>query len=278
MQIAPRRDSGQQKSLTLLVISITYAIATSSGYAQGVVAIPRALLRRCAKACIMCNRIVQKAPIADYLHLIWPEVDVSPDVAAAIQDVTAESAVLAFHQPQPDVKRLSRFLWGHRTQTATRPIINARSEAIIWEESPWRPLMRLGRALVPADGWYEYAALKRGSKNTTRQAYIAHAEMGAPLLLAALTTWRASASENTPHTLVLLTRDAPLERSVALNPRQPLAIPPMVARAWLEPDTPMHLLFDILAVALPDTSFQLDRAADSYELAESALPHPRDAL
>lgn len=226
----------------------------------------------------MCNRIVQRAPVTDYLHLIWPDVDVSPSEAGQTHDITPEATVLAFHQPQPDVKRLSRFLWGHQPPTAGRPIINARSEALAWEESPWRPLLRLGRALVPADGWYEYVALKHGAKRTAPKTYISHAEMGAPMLLAALTTWHPGANDKRPHTLVILTRDAPVDRLLTLNPRQPLALPPIVARAWLEPDTPMHLLFDILAVALPDTSFQLDLAPDTEDVAEQSLPHPRDAL
>lgn len=144
----------------------------------------------------------------------------------------------------PPDRRLALMRWGMipvgRTNARGRPvmetIVNARSETVFDKSA----FAGTGRALVPADGWYEWTG-KRGRKTAWR---ITRAD-GAPLAFAAITdVWTAPGGQAVPQVATVTcepnadVRDIHHRMGVLLDPGQFetwLTGPPDEAAALLEP-------------------------------------------
>ena len=115
--------------------------------------------------------------------------------------------------------------WGfeHRGQARTKLVINARSETL--DQRPmFRSAFAHGRALVPADGFFEW---QREGKR--RQPHWFHREDRSALLLAALFE---PPRGDTPERFCVITRPASDDLSW-VHPRMPVIIAPEAVETWL---------------------------------------------
>lgn len=171
-----------------------------------------------------------------------------PDVAAtfAVDDVDAD--------PPPDwnvapTKRVPVVLvrgnrrvltvmrWGLVPAWATDPsigpgLINARVETVA-DKPAFREPLRRRRCLLPADGWYEWAARPDGG----RQPHFMSPPDGALLAFAGLwEIWRDPAATGEPMlTVTILTGPAPADLR-HVHDRAPVIVAPPDWRHWLDPD------------------------------------------
>jgi putative SOS response-associated peptidase YedK len=122
--------------------------------------------------------------------------------------------------------------WGYRSAWAKTSgqipmAINTRLEKIT--NRYWKPLLKKGRALVPAAGWYEWTG-EKGSK----QPWHVHRKDGAPLYLAALANFGPPSEIKTANGFTIVTADAQ-GGMVDVHDRRPVVLTAADAALWLDP-------------------------------------------
>lgn len=171
--------------------------------------------------------------------------------------------------------------WGYRASWAEAagkiPVtINTRLEKLA--SSYWRPLLKRGRAIVPAAGWYAWTG-EKGHK----QPWHIHRADGAPLYLAALTPSADPATPGeykTSHGFTIITAGAEAGL-LDTHDSAPLVLSATDAAHWLDADLPAEQAVHLLrAVCLPPDAFawhRVDKAVNnvrnqSAEVAAPAMP------
>lgn len=104
---------------------------------------------------------------------------------------------------------------------------NARVEKLLG--AYWKPLMRAGRGIVCAAGWYEWTG-ERGSK----QPWHIHRKDREPLFLLALANFGPFVENREEAGFVLVTADS-LGGMVDVHDGRPVAVTAADARRWLDP-------------------------------------------
>lgn len=132
--------------------------------------------------------------------------------------------------------RLSLIRWGlvpHWSKTGpdkAKPLINARSESAA-EKPTFRAALKRRRALIPADGFYEWSKREDGSKQPW---FITRAD-GAPMVMAGL--WeRWGEGEEIVDSYAILTHEAGPDIA-HLHHRSPVLVKQGDFARWLDPDT-----------------------------------------
>ncbi|MDP2122834.1 MAG: SOS response-associated peptidase [Parvibaculum sp.] len=167
---------------------------------------------------------------------------------------------------------------GNATKQRKAPqslLINARAETIA-EKPSFRGAFRHRRALMPADGFYEWKPVGKGAK----QPYLIRRRDRAPFAMAALwETWAAAeGSEIDSCAIVTCEANATL---APIHHRMPVILDEKDWDAWLDPATPLKEAQALLRPA-PDTlldatpvSTRINRVAnDDPSLLEPATIEP----
>ncbi len=126
-------------------------------------------------------------------------------------------------------------------------MINARSETVATKPS-FRAAYKRRRCLIPADGFYEWAKVE-GAKR--KQPYFIYRPDGEPLVVAGLwESWRPKDDEDGEEVIscTLLTCAANDVMS-PVHDRMPVLLPPGVWDQWLDPETDVESLADLLIPA-----------------------------
>ncbi len=121
--------------------------------------------------------------------------------------------------------------WGYRAAWAAEKLpvcVNARLEKIT--NNYWRKLLKTGRAVVPANGWYEWT----GEKGK-RQPWHIHRKDGEPLFMLALANFGPFKEHKAESGFVLVTADAE-GGMVDIHDRRPVVLNAADAATWLDPD------------------------------------------
>lgn len=155
--------------------------------------------------------------------------------------------------------------------------VNAKVEKLLG--AYWKPLMRAGRGIVCANGWYEWTGAK-GSK----QPWHIHRKDGEPLFLLALANFGTFIENREEAGFVLVTADS-LGGMVDVHDRRPVAVSEVDARRWLDPALTPEAAEHIARTAMLDvdlfTWFPVSRAlnagADGPEVA-MPIELPGDAV
>lgn len=186
----------------------------------------------------MCGRYSLYEDMDHYLRqldLDLPVVNGYDDVRIARYNVAPHSKVELIRQVQNGLS-IDRVTWGWAPHWANGkgPVpINARGETVLTGRF-FKSLWPHGRALAPANGWFEWVAARDGGKR--KQPYYIHAANDEPLFFAAL----AQVSDNPQHSardgFVILTGAAD-EGLLDVHDRKPLVLTPPLAREWLDPST-----------------------------------------
>lgn len=136
-------------------------------------------------------------------------------------------------------RRLEAFHWGLVPWWAESPkvgarMINARAETVA-TKGAFKDAFARRRLLVPADGFYEWAAVE-GSRR--KQAYFVHAPDDQPYAFAGLwERWRGpdrDATDELRSTTIITTTAN--EAMAAIHDRMPVILPRDVWDVWLDPD------------------------------------------
>lgn len=187
----------------------------------------------------MCGRFAQYQGLADYLR----ELDAEQDVISGYDNlpigrynVAPGSRVLILHKAEHGL-RIDPCHWGWAPFWATRKHpapINARVETVTTGKF-FKALWPQGRALVMADGWYEWVADPHDAKR--KQPYYIRLKSRAPMFMAALAEVHTGLAPNEGDGFVIITA-ASDEGMVDIHDRRPLVLGPADARAWIDADVP----------------------------------------
>lgn len=188
----------------------------------------------------MCGRFSQYRKVSDYLRTLHPDQPYRHDLASGQigrYNVAPGTRVLLLHQ-DPEGLRLTPVNWGYApfwAQGKRPPPINARVETAATSRY-FRGIWKSGRALVMADGWYEWK--KDPDDPKRKQPYFIRLRSGDPMYFAAIGHFpRGEEAEHEDDGFVVVT--APSDAGlIDIHDRRPLVLPPDVALEWLDPDLP----------------------------------------
>ena len=168
--------------------------------------------------------------------------------------------------------------WGYRSAWAEASgqipmAINTRLEKIT--NRYWKPLLKKGRAIAPAAGWYEWTG-EKGQK----QPWHIHRGDGQPLYLAALANFGPDTEVKTSNGFTIVTADAQ-GGLVDVHDRRPVVLTAEDAAVWLDPAMePEQAEHFVRSVALGPESFDwfmVDRAVGNVKSQGSQLVKPLTA-
>ena len=181
----------------------------------------------------MCGRIDQSAPIGRYLEALErytasalvrskaePRYNVAPGSFRPLLHLDAAGELL-----------VDDLHWGYQAAWAVGKVpvtINTRLEKITGNY--WRGLLQSGRAIVPAEAWFEWTG-EKGQKQPWR---IHHTDKQ-PLFLAALANFGPAKETKASAGFTIVTADA-LGGMVDVHDRRPVVLSPADAMEWLQPD------------------------------------------
>lgn len=123
--------------------------------------------------------------------------------------------------------------WGYRASWAAEKLpvaVNARIEKLA--NNYWGRLLKNGRAIVPADGWYEWTGAKG-----KRQPWHIHRKDREPLFMLALANFGPFKEHKAESGFVLVTADAE-GGLVDVHDRRPVVLNAADAATWLDPELP----------------------------------------
>lgn len=183
----------------------------------------------------MCGRYVMATPANDLVALF--EIDRSSDgLPEPNWNIPPTSTVPIVVEPSPrdetpPIRRLEAARWGLVPAWADDLAIgsrafNARAETAA-EKPMFRDSVRERRALVPADGWYEWQ--KQGDAKTPH--YI-HGEL--PISFAGLYAWWKQPDGTWLLSTTILTT-ASAGEFATIHERMPVVVSPEMRDAWLDP-------------------------------------------
>ena len=225
----------------------------------------------------MCGRFDQSQTARYYAHVIgWADALVDSEAEPAF-NVSPGTFRPLFHL-QDGQPRVDDVFWSYRARWAAGKVpvcINARLDKLAGRY--WRGLLQHGRALVPAEGWYEWT----GEKGR-RQPWHIHRADRAPLFMAALAQFGPATGVREETGFVLVTDDAS-GGMLDLHDRRPLVFDARDAALWLNPALlPDEALTLARACALPADAFAWHPVSPAMNRAgadgpQAALPLDRPA-
>ena len=180
--------------------------------------------------------------IADDVRLMAPSWNIAP--TDAVRMVVERPVHLADGSYGAIERTLRSARWGLVPSWAKGPaigstLINARAETLL-EKPAFRRAFATRRALLPADGYYEWQPPAAGSASKTKQPFYVHATDGAPLAMAGVYEfWKdpTKADDDPTRWLVsaaVVTTTATDEMG-RIHDRQPVILLPDRWDGWLDP-------------------------------------------
>ena len=218
----------------------------------------------------MCGRYANSRSSADLAAEFDIQPEYAPSEVLADYNVAPTKEVPAVierrpHRDSPDdpVRQLRMLRWGLVPSWAKDPkignrMINARMETVA-EKPSFRRAFAVRRALLPADGYFEwYATDKRNAKGKpVKQPFFIRPRDGGVLAMAGLyEIWKdPTKSDDEPDafrwTCTVLTTSAEDDLG-HIHDRMPLLVEPDRYRAWLDPGrSQQEDLFGLLVPAAP---------------------------
>ncbi|MDZ7324915.1 SOS response-associated peptidase [Kosakonia sacchari] len=180
----------------------------------------------------MCGRFTQYSNREEYLAFLGGEAE---------QDIPYDPEPIARYNVAPGTRvlllnernhklHLDPVHWGYAPGWWDKsPLINARVETASTSRM-FRSLWQHGRAIVFADGWFEWKKEENG-----KQPCFIYRKDGHPLLMAAIgSTPFERGDENEGFLIVTAPADKGL---IDIHDRRPLVLTPETARLWLQQDT-----------------------------------------
>ncbi|MFJ9451532.1 SOS response-associated peptidase [Herbaspirillum sp. NPDC101397] len=204
----------------------------------------------------MCGRITQTRAIREYGAAVgWSEEEMRErDISGFRADYNctpaAEHLVFRILEGVPTAEMIAwQWLSPWAKREGMRPAINAKREKLLG--GYYRPLMKTGRVIVPASGWYEWT----GEKGKKQPWYI-RPKNGAPVFMAALTNHFPDKEDTEGAGFVIVTDDS-AGGMVDIHDRRPVVLSPEDAKLWMDLDFPYEQAEQIARVSeLRDDYFE----------------------
>lgn len=227
----------------------------------------------------MCGRFSQTESVRSYAQSIGVADDALPDFAAQATSTFNGAPGAAHWTFSQQDGRLSaqRLSWGYLSPWAKKkslpPAINAQREKLM---TPYyRPLIKTGRIIIPADGWYEWTGPKG-----QRQPWYIRLRTGQPIFMAALTNALTNAlthirdGEPAPEGAGFVIVTAAAEGGmVDVHDRRPVVLAADDARIWMGLDTPLEQAEQLARIgSLPATDFEWYRVSPAVNNARHNSP------
>ncbi|WP_413728720.1 SOS response-associated peptidase family protein [Sodalis sp. RH19] len=188
----------------------------------------------------MCGRFAQIDTREKYLESLRPDVEFVGGLdgePVGRYNVSPGTRVLLLNQRE-DKLHLDPVLWGYQPAWAKEagrpPLINARVETAA-SGRMFKPLWTSGRALVMADGWYEW---KKDPDNAKiKQPYFIYHENKEPIFFAAISRFHPDALDAPEDDGFVIVTAASDKGLVDIHDRRPLVMTREASLEWLSPDT-----------------------------------------
>jgi len=185
----------------------------------------------------MCGRFAQYQGMADYLNELASEQDIISgydNEPIRRYNVPPGTRVLILHSEEKGI-RIEPVHWGWAPFWAKgkRPDpINARVETVTTGKF-FKQLWPERRALVAADGWYEW--VKDPTNPKKKQPYFIRLRSQAPIFMATLAQVYAGLAPQEGDGFVIITA-ASDQGMVDIHDRRPLVLSPKHAKEWIDPN------------------------------------------
>ncbi|WGK60055.1 SOS response-associated peptidase family protein [Pantoea sp. SS70] len=198
----------------------------------------------------MCGRFAQYSSRDDYfdsLGLKSDEITFDPEPIGRF-NVAPGTKVLLLSERE-DALHLDPVFWGYGPEWWDKqPLINARGETAA-SGRMFKPLWNHGRAIVPADGWFEWH--KEGGKK--QPFFISHRKKQ-PLFFAGIGK-QPYGQDHGKEGFVIVTSSSN-QGMVDIHDRRPLVIAADAIREWLSADTTPQRAEEIARdAAIPEKDF-----------------------
>ena len=178
----------------------------------------------------MCGRFDQSQSTEKYLHALdWPSPLVRSEAPARFN--VAPGMYRPVLHVADGAHCVDDLHWGYQASWAVGKIpvtINTRLEKITGKY--WSRLLKNGRAIVAADGWYEWT----GGKGHKQPWHIHRTEHG-PIFMAALASFQSATDNKAAAGFTIVTADA-LGGMVDVHDRRPVVFSAEDATRWMDPD------------------------------------------
>lgn len=187
----------------------------------------------------MCGRFAMFRSLDEYVQELDPQGDLFAQVdSTPIQrfNIAPGTDVQVMHV-EPDGPRISPVHWGWKRDISwpkprvVQPI-NARIETIA-KGRFYKALFPEHRALIPADGWFEWVRDDLDEKK--KQPFFIRLRTRKPMFFAGLAQVEEGASPDEPPGFLIITGDSD-SGMLDIHDRRPVVLSPELATEWLQPD------------------------------------------
>lgn len=178
----------------------------------------------------MCGRFAQFLSRDEYLAYLGGERPAIPSdpIPVGRYNVAPGTKVLILSE-RDETLHLDPVFWGYGPEWWDKPpLINARSETA-FSGRMFRPLLKNGRAIVPADGWFEWQ-----KTDSAKQPFFIHQKSRKPLFMAAL--GRAPFGQDHGNEGFVILTASSNQGMIDIHDRRPVVLTPEGALAWLSQD------------------------------------------
>jgi len=184
----------------------------------------------------MCGRFAQYREAYEYLDKIGIQLPLlsglDPEPIGRY-NVPPQSKVQLLHQDEEGL-RMEPVKWGYApfwAQGKRPPAINARVETAATSKF-FRDIWKTGRAIVPADGWYEWKGALQSPK--LKQPYFIRLRSGEPMFFAALGQFqRGGMLEPKDGDGFVIITSSSGAGMLDIHDRRPLVLPAEYAARWM---------------------------------------------
>lgn len=221
----------------------------------------------------MCMRMRQKSKQSDYFDAMeWGPESITAAGYVPQENVSPGSKPLVLHGMAGASEMATCLHWGYNRWRRGSELENSHiSRRSLRRNALWSPLLKNGRIVVPADGWYEWSG-----EEPDAQTWYLRPKNRQPLFIAALTAWRPGQAPSIEHGFGLITGGFGSGIADPLA-RNPIILNPEDATSWLDqaitPADAMDILFD----GRSDSEFEyheVNQAVDDpgYQGADASEP------
>ncbi|MCS0609627.1 SOS response-associated peptidase family protein [Massilia solisilvae] len=215
----------------------------------------------------MCGRFDQ-SQTARYYASVFGWTDAVYDSEATPAYNVCPGTYRPLMHIQDGQPRVDDVFWSYRARWAEGKVpicINARMEKLT--NRYWRGLLKNGRAVVAAEGWYEWTG-EKGKK----QPWHIHRKDHAPLYMLALANFGPFEENRAEAGFVLVTDDA-AAGMLDIHDRKPVVLNAEDAKLWLDPAlSPEQAIELARRTALPSEAFEWHKVSKEMNRAGAEGP------
>lgn len=227
----------------------------------------------------MCGRISQyRSQQAYAMEIGWEDYAASLDFLLSAEtsahkarfNVPPGTALWTMHRFDHDKPRIDAIRWGYRAPWGKEKGLPMAINATVEKAGGayWRNLWRSGRAIVPAEGWYEWTG-EKGHK----QPWFIRLRTDRPMFLAALARYRPDAAQQEEDSGLTIVTTASRGGMVDVHDRRPVVFSAEDAALWLDRSlAPAQAEQMARNLSLPESAFVWYQVSTAVNNARNDMP------